>query len=114
MGHDDHDHGHGSSGAPTAGDLSLPYTIQPIELVKHNPNIFWFNPVSPANFYELVGGIKTAALTVAGASIAVHYYNNQSSHLASHFYKRNMHVWGRVLFGGAIGLAIGYWKFGDR
>ena len=115
MGHDEH-HGHegGHSGPPTNGDLTLVYKIQPIDLVKHNPNIFWLSPFSVCSTYDIVGGHKTAFLTVAGASIAVKYYNNQTAHLASHFYKRNMHVWGRVLFGGFIGLSIGYLKFGDR
>jgi hypothetical protein len=49
MGHDEH-HGHegGHSGPPTKGDLTLVYKIQPIDLVKHNPNIFWpQNPKTP-------------------------------------------------------------------
>ena len=115
MGHDHHGHGsNGHGGAPTSHDYALAHTIQPIELVKHNPNVFWVNPWHYGESLEILGGFKFGLFTVAGASLSVAYFNAQNKHIPTSFYKKNFHVWGRLIFGAFIGGAIGFLKFGDR
>ena len=94
-------------------DHALTLTIQPIELVKHNPNIFWVNPWNYGDAYEVLGGHKFGISLLAGAGFAVSYFNAQNSHIPTSFYKKNFHVWGRIIFGAIVGGAIGFSKFGD-
>ena len=50
----------------------------------------------------------------AGASFAVGYFNAVNKLNPKSFYQKNLHVWGRVIFGFAIGGWLGYQRFGDR
>ena len=97
-----------------ASDCDLKYKIQPIELVKHNPNLFWTNPLKFGSFYDILGGNKFGVCALTGMGLATGYFNASKTFVKVSFYQRIFNVWGRVLFGGLIGGYIGYQKFGDK
>ena len=95
-------------------DHQLPHYIQPIDLVKHNPTTFWHNWKHFGESYEILGGNRWGLTTFGGAAFAVAYFNARNSNLPTTYYKKIGHVWGRIIFGGFLGAAFGYWKFADR
>ena len=95
-------------------DAQLPYTIQSIDMVKHNPNIFWVNPLKFGNLYALLGGDKFGVCSALGGLLSVGYFNASRVMVKMPFYQRVWHIWGRVMFGLMVGGIIGYQKFGDK
>ncbi len=95
-------------------DAELQGKIRRIELIKHNPQLFHLAPFSFNNIYDVSGGFKTLAFTVAGGLIAVSYFVNQAAYRPYNFYVLVHQSFGRFLFGSAIGGTWGFLKFGDR
>ena len=54
-------------------DADLSAKIRPIELIKHNPQVFHLEFFSMANQYEILGGAKTMFLAGVGGSLALAY-----------------------------------------
>ena len=89
--------------------------IQTIELVKHNPQFFWLNFWDFNNHFEIVGGFRTLGIAAIGASLSYSLFTRRYAALGgSNAYHLIHQGVGRILFGGAIGGAFGYAKFGDR
>ena len=59
----------------SSSDHALTRKIQPIDMVKHNPNIFWYNPKSVTPFVETLGGTRFVVSTFVGAMASVSYFN---------------------------------------
>mmetsp|Transcript_22005 Transcript_22005/g.24445 ORF Transcript_22005/g.24445 Transcript_22005/m.24445 type:complete len:146 (+) Transcript_22005:13-450(+) len=95
-------------------DEDLPSKIRPIQLVMHNPNIFWVSPFNTPKAIEVVGGAGTVLSAGLGAGVAVTYYRFGQASIPATFYANVFKTWGRVVFGLAIGGYIGYLRFGDR
>ena len=71
-GHKGHEEGHEDE---NFADKALSFTIQPIEMVKHNPNVFWHNPKHLAGTYEILGGHGFGICAATGAVIAQAYFH---------------------------------------
>ena len=95
-------------------DGDLPFKIRPIQLVMHNPNIFWVSPYDVPKAVEVLGGLPFLATAGLGAGISMTYYKFGQANIPATFYANVMKTWGRLLFGLAIGGYIGYLRFGDR
>ena len=95
-------------------DFELTRKIQPIDLVKHNPNLFWYNPKKVAPLVDTLGGAGFLFSSAGGAMLAVSYFNQQNKNVPKSYYQKIYHVWGRIIFGAALGGWIGYMRFGDR
>ena len=85
--------------------------IQLCDTIKHNPNWFHLEALSPANWYSILGGTKTMVYGGFGATVSYAYYSSIAS---PNFYANNMRVFGRLTFGLMLGLGLGYLRFGDR
>ena len=95
-------------------DADLSGKIRSIELIKHNPQTFYMSFFDLGNHFELVGGVKTMAFAAVGGSIALSYFFAGQASRPYNFYV-NLHMgFARFMFGGALGGAFGYLKFGDR
>jgi hypothetical protein len=92
----------------------LPTKIRPIELVKHNPNLFHVELFDLNAAYGIAGGAATAATTSFGALFGYWYYNQKSRHQPANFYASIFLSFSRVALGAAVGGWVGYAKFGDR
>ena len=111
-------HGDAIHGNPTniqETDEDIRGHIQNIELVKHNPQFFWLNFWDFNNHFEIVGGARTLGVALIGASLSYSLFSRRYTSLGGANAYHILHQgFGRVLFGGAIGGAFGYVKFGDR
>ena len=111
--------GHGPSiaGNPVnikEDDATLGEKIRSIELIKHNPQVFYKDFFDVNNHFELVGGVKTLAFAVVGGTFATSYFMMGQKTRPYNFYV-NLHMgFGRFVFGALLGGAFGYLKFGDR
>ena len=54
------------------------------------------------------------AFGAVGSAISVAYYQGFAATRQLNFYAHNMRIFGRVMFGLTLGLAVGYQRFGDR
>ena len=83
--------------------------------MKHNPQFFWLNFWDFNNHFEIVGGARTLGVALIGASLSYSLFSRRYTSLGGANAYHILHQgFGRVLFGGAIGGAFGYVKFGDR
>ena len=111
--------GHGNSIAGNQNntkeeDSTLSSKIRPIELVKHNPQLFYLSAFDMGSNFELVGGAKTLGFALTGGWLALSYFMGGQKTRPYNFYV-NLHMgFARFMFGGALGGAFGYLKFGDR
>ena len=95
-------------------DATLSHRIREIELIKHNPQLFYVNPFDLNNIYEIAGGAKTCAFAVVAGGLSLSYFLGSRRSQAYNFYI-NMHQgFYRTVTGGLVGAAFGYNKFGDR
>ena len=95
-------------------DSSLSSKIRPIELIKHNPQVFYLNAFDMGSNFELVGGVKTLAFALTGGWLALSYFMGGQKTRPYNFYV-NLHMGvGRFLFGSVLGGGAGFLKFGDR
>ena len=95
-------------------DEDLKYKIRPIQLVMHNPNLFWLNPKNVCGVYETLGGLPWLLSATTGVAVSLSYYKFSQSYSAPSFYVNVYRTWGRFLFGLAIGGFVGFLRFGDR
>uniref|UniRef100_A0A7S3CIL4 Uncharacterized protein n=1 Tax=Strombidium rassoulzadegani TaxID=1082188 RepID=A0A7S3CIL4_9SPIT len=95
-------------------DSHLSQKIRPIELIKHNPQLFHLNFYDLNNHFECAGGAKTAVFALAGGYIALSYFLNGMRTRPYNFYYNLHQGTARFLFGAAVGGGIGFYKFGDR
>lgn len=95
-------------------DEELSQKIRPIELIKHNPQMFYLNFFDVNNHFELVGGAKTGAFALIGGWIALSYFMGGQKTRPYNFYVNLHQGFGRFVFGGVLGGAAGFMKFGDR
>ena len=93
-------------------DEALLSKIQRIELIKFNPNHFHMEALDPSTAYTILGGTPTMVMGATGALISYGYYAGQVR--AYNQYLGVVRASGRLIFGGALGLALGYKFFGDR
>ena len=76
--------------------------------------MFYLNFYDASNHFELAGGAKTAAFALVGGWIALSYYMGGQKTRPFNFYVNLHQGFSRFLFGGVIGGAAGFMKFGDR
>jgi hypothetical protein len=112
-GHSDH-HTQGNPNNIQETDSEITSKIRPIELIKHNPNLFHLWIYNPANVLQVLGGAGYAACAASGALFGYFYYSLKLKHTHPTFYTRIFLTASRVALGFFVGSAIGYNKFGDR
>ena len=95
-------------------DEDMKYKIRPVQLVMHNPNLFWVSPYDIQKSVEVLGGIPFVLSATIGAGVAVSYFKFSQVNARPNFYVNAMRTWGRFFFGLSIGGFIGYLRFGDR
>lgn len=114
-----HDH-HGSHGAHTnphatqEADNELSLRIRPIELIKHNPNLFHVGFFDLNNGFQILGGTGWLASTFTGAAFGYWYYAQKCKLNPATFYAGILLSFSRMFLGAAVGGWVGYMKFGDR
>ena len=95
-------------------DDDLKNRIRPIELVKHNPQLFHLNFWSSQNQYDILGGGKTCLLALIGGFTALAYFRAGRLTRPYNYYV-DVHLgFGRFFFGAIVGTGVGYLKWGDR
>ena len=95
-------------------DAELSQKIRPIELIKHNPQLFHLEFWNAYNMFDILGGAKTCFLAVVGGTISTQYFLGQRAAKPYNFYINAHQGFGRFAFGALLGLGIGYLKWGDR
>ena len=105
---------HGNPANTQEDDSTLSEKIRPIELIKHNPQLFYLNFFDFSNHFELVGGVKTTAFALVGGWLALSYFMGGQKTRPYNFYVNLHQGFGRFCFGGLIGGGAGFLKFGDR
>ena len=93
-------------------DEQMPLKIRPIELIKHNPNMFHIEVSDMPKIYEILGGHEWLGSTVFGGILGWFYYSRKPNQ--GTFYMRLNRLYTRIILGAFIGAWIGYMKFGDR
>lgn len=76
-GHDNHGHNgdhHHASKRIQESDQEIVSKIRPIELIKHNPNLFHVNVFDLAAVEDLMGGTSWFLSGTAGAAFSYWYY----------------------------------------
>ena len=111
-GHGPHIQGNQSNIQEADADLSQ--RIRGIELIKHNPQLFFVDFFSLNNQVEMVGGVKTLAFAAIGASLSLSYFLGSRRSQPYNFYVNLHQGFYRAIFGSVMGGAFGYSKFGDR
>ena len=114
---DDNSHGHASVGNPDnikEPDSEISHRIRPIELIKHNPNLFHLQQFSPSAWWTVLGGAGWAASAATGALFGTWYYNQKLLRQPDTFYVRILLRFSRLFLGFAVGSFVGYLRFGDR
>jgi hypothetical protein len=105
---------HGNPANIKEEDSELSQKIRPLELIKHNPQMFHLNFFDFNNHFELVGGVKTAAFAALGGWLALSYFMGGQKTRPYNFYVNLHQGAGRFVFGALIGGGAGFLKFGDR
>ena len=95
-------------------DEQIVSKIRPIELIKHNPNLFHKNPFDVSNVLEIVGGVKSLTFGAVGSYGFYWYYAQKLAYTPHNYYVRNFIGAQRVVLGFVLGTYLGYLKFGDR
>ena len=95
-------------------DADMSSRIRNIELIKHNPQMFYLDFFNLGNHFDVAGGIKTATFSVIGGWIALGYYMGQARTRPYNFYTNTHMGFWRFMFGASLGGAFGFQKFGDR
>ena len=95
-------------------DAELGLRIRPIELIKHNPQVFYLNFFDFSNHYEVVGGAKTFAFAAVGGWLGLTYFLNGMRTRPYNFYNNIHQGFLRGAFGALLGGYFGFLKFGDR
>ena len=95
-------------------DANLAQRIRGIELIKHNPQMFYLNFFDLNNHFEIAGGYQTLAFALVGGAISLSYFLGGRRTQPYNYYVNLHQGFGRFFFGAAIGGAFGYSKFGDR
>lgn len=110
-------HGHGAHGnehnmQETGEDMQ--HKIQRIETIKHCPNHWHMDYFDGASWWAIAGGAPTMLFGAIGAVSSYGYYMNKAANKPFNFHGNNQHAFVRLMFGFAIGAAVGYSQFGDR
>jgi hypothetical protein len=113
-GHHDHNQAHGNPNNIKESDDEIVSKIREIELIKHNPNLFWLWVYNPVNIYNILGGYKWAASASIGGLAGWWYFAQKLRHNPLDFYTRILLRSSRIGLGAVIGGFIGYLKFGER
>ena len=95
-------------------DSEMAGKIRQIELIKHNPKLFYMNTFDVNNISTCLGGWKSHFLTLDGAVAGWLYYSFRVANANTPFYSKILGFWFRISFGAIIGTSVGYLKFGDR
>ena len=118
MSHGHHgDHGHHEHTNPHATqetDEQMTRKVRPIELIKHNPNLFHVAAFDPSSIFQILGGTSWAASAVAGGFFGFWYFNQKKRHTPATFYTSIALTFSRIALGTFVGGWFGYTKFGDR
>lgn len=113
-GHGHHDLHHPNMDNIQEADGELAYKVRSIDLIKHNPNLFYMKALSPATWYEVLGGIKGTLCAVGGAALSWQYYQLRLARTPAHFYQSIWISGWRIMLGLTVGGWVGFMKFGDR
>ena len=113
-GHHGHHGEHVNAHAIQETDEQLPLRVRSIELIKHNPNLFYVNALDPVSVFQILGGTSWALSAGAGAFFGFWYYNQKRRSTPATFYSGILLAFSRVALGAALGGWFGYSKFGDR
>lgn len=95
-------------------DAELSQKIRSIELIKHNPQLFYLNFFDLNNHFEIIGGAKTLSFAAIGAWVSFAYFMGGRRGKPYNYYINLHQGFGRIAFGALLGGAFGYQKFGDR
>ena len=95
-------------------DADLGQRIRPIELIKHNPQVFYLSFFDVNNHFEIAGGVKTLSFALFGGYVALSYFLGGQRTRPYNYYVNLHQGMARFLFGFTTGGAFGYLKFGDR
>ena len=95
-------------------DATLSAKIRSIELIKHNPQMFYLSFFDVNNHWDVAGGAKTFAFALVGGLIGYSYFMNGQRGKPFNYYVQLHMGFARFMFGSAIGGGFGYLKFGDR
>ncbi len=110
-------HGPAIQGNPSniqEDDATISQKIRGIELIKHNPNMFYLNFYDFSNHYKVAGGAPTAAFSLLGGWLSLSYFLGAQRTRPFNFYVNIHQGFGRFVLGAAIGAGFGMYKFGDR
>jgi hypothetical protein len=88
--------------------------IQSLELIKHSPNHFHMEFLDANNMMTILGGAPTFLFGAIGGGISLAYYGGLAGTQPVNFYGNILKQSGRFTFGLALGLGVGYLRFGDR
>ncbi len=113
-GHGHDNHSHVNEHAVKETDVELRHKIRPIDLIKHNPNLFHVWVWSPTTMYELFGGAYFVGTTALGGGIGWWYFNQKLKYNPETYYTKMFKRYARVGLGLTLGAVVGYLKFGDR
>ena len=111
-GHGHHDEGNLHNMQESDSDIVK--KIRPIELIKHNPNLFHLEPLQPDTWWTVLGGTKWAATATTGTCFGYWYYNRKLALNPATYYVKLMLRFSRMSLGFAVGSFIGYLRYGDR
>ena len=105
---------HGNPNNIKEDDADLSSKIRSIELIKHNPQIFYLSFFDLNNQYQIIGGAKTCAFALIGGWISLAYFMGGQRTKPYNFYVNLHQGFARFAFGSLLGAGFGYSKFGDR
>ena len=95
-------------------DADLSLRIRSIELIKHNPQLFYLDFFNWQNHYEIAGGAKTVLFGLIGGQLSLMYFMASRRSQPYNFYVNLHQGFFRYLAGFGVGGAFGFNKFGDR
>ena len=110
-------HGHhiaGNLNNTKEDDKDIVNRIRPIELIKHNPQVFHLSFFDLCNQFEVAGGVKTLGFALVGGWVSYSYFVNAMRSRPYNFYVNLHQGFLRFMFGFGVGGAWGMSKFGDR
>ena len=111
-GHGPHIHGNPNNIQETDEELS--YRIRSIELIKHNPQVFYLDFFNWQNHFDIAGGNKTLLFGLIGGQLSLMYFMAGRRSQPYNFYVNLHQGVGRFILGFGLGSAFGFNKFGDR
>ena len=105
---------HGNPNNIQEDDATLSQKIRSIELIKHNPQLFYVNFYDLNNHYQIAGGAPTVGFAALGGYLSLSYFLGGQRTKPYNFYVNLHQGFARFALGAVLGAAFGFYKFGDR